>query len=345
MNASQERPGFFKRAVRLLRALRVLIGQAQNILQRLALLDLASKEHASRLDWLSQNHQANVEWLQKTYPEIVAAIGKKLEHDELQRHSEKLFASMYRELEAIRREGGKPGKWIEESQPSLVADARGVVADDFYLDLERCFRGTREELQKRMEPYLKLLCVQGVPDGVVVDLGCGRGEWLELLQQHQIKASGVDLNPINGATCRQAGLEVVTDCAENYLRHQPENSLAGVSAFQLIEHLPFGTLQELIELIFKALKPGGIVILETPNPENLQVACHTFWIDPTHQRPLPPVLLEFMFQRQGFVQIEILRLNPFEEPAPDMVGQEARLYPLLFGPRDYAIIARKPEGI
>jgi len=159
----------------------------------------------------------------------------------------------------------------------------------------------------------------------------------------------VDLNPINGAACRQAGLKVVTDFAENYLQRQPANSLAGISAFQLVEHLEFTSLQKLIELSLGALKPGGVLILETPNPENLQVAGHTFWIDPTHQRPLPPALLEFMVRRQGFEQTSILRLNPCENynpAAPEADSQrllEADSQRLLYGPRDYAILARKPE--
>ena len=341
MNPPQEKPGFLERAIRFLRALRALPAQVRHIDQRLAWLDANTQE---RLNGLSRNHQANVEWLQKTYPEIVAAIGRKLEQEDLHRHSEKLFAALYRELSAIRQAGRVVEQAPGESGGGAVVEASAPVADDFYLDLEKCFRGTREELQQRMQPYLELLLTRGVPDGLIVDLGCGRGEWLELLQKHQLRAVGVDLNPINGATCRQAGLQVITDRAENYLRNQPESSLAVVSAFQLIEHLAFGALQELITLIFKALQPGGVAILETPNPENLQVACHTFWIDPTHQRPLPPALLEFMFQRQGFVQIEILRLNPLEAPPSDMAGLDARLYPLLLGPRDYAIVARKPQG-
>jgi len=351
-------PGFLRRALRFLKALRAMPAQLAHYQQRIAALeargDWLEQRLQSRLDWLEQNHRANIEWLQQTYPEIVTAIGQKIEQEQLQAFSEKLFAALYRELADVQK-SAVPATENPSGNPSVAASrfvplgALGPVDDDFYLDLEKQFRGTRAELQRRLQPYLDFLQTRTIPAGTFVDLGCGRGEWLELLARHHIDAEGVDLNPINGAACRQAGLKVVTDFAENYLQRQPANSLAGISAFQLVEHLEFTSLQKLIELSLGALKPGGVLILETPNPENLQVAGHTFWIDPTHQRPLPPALLEFMVRRQGFEQTSILRLNPCENynpAAPEADSQrllEADSQRLLYGPRDYAILARKPE--
>lgn len=280
---------------------------------------------------LARDHRASVDWLRTTYPEIVEAMARKIEQPQLDALSTTLFAALHREL-AERPAAG--------AQPAPVAGVVATTPADpaFYIDLERNFRGTEAEIRERMRPYLALVQEQAAQRTPVLDIGCGRGEWLSVLREADLAASGVDLNPINGSHCRGKGLDVVTGDAIGHLVALPEASLGTVTAFHLVEHLPFERLQALTDAALRALKPGGLLIYETPNPENLLVATRDFWLDPTHQRPLPPALLEFFVVQRGFEHADTLRLHPgaaIDTPDP-------ALQALLCGPRDYAVIARKP---
>ena len=159
------------------------------------------------------------------------------------------------------------------------------------------------------------------------------------MEQAGFDARGVDLNPVNGDFCRALGLDVITVDVLRYLSALPDGTLSVVTAFHLVEHMPFSRLLVLTGEIFRVLKPGGLLIYETPNPENLEVATYSFWMDPTHLRPLPPELLEFLVLQGGFADVEVRRLHPLE--AAD-TGNEPLLRSLLSGPRDYAVIAHKP---
>lgn len=292
----------------------------------------------ARHEILESDHKASVAWLQETYPEIVQAIGRKIEHEQLQQHTEKLFETLYRELRALHI--APAASAAEAGAATSVGSVASPVGmdDGLYLELERSFRGTREEIARRQAPYLDYLSGQARSDKPVLDIGCGRGEWLELLGSHGIPAAGVDLNPINGASCRSVGLDVTTANACDHLAASPADSFGAITAFQLVEHLEFSVLAELLRQALKALTPGGVLILETPNPENLLVATRSFWIDPTHVRPIPPELLEFVVRQTGFEIVATLRLNPHEQYRPEA----APLDLLLYGPRDYAVIARRP---
>lgn len=292
---------------------------------------------------LRLDHDASVSWLQATYPEIVSAIGKKLEQQHFDQLTQDVFAAVHREMgllgdrialieEAITR---SPAARATPVEPVSREDSRSA---GFYLALERRFRGTAAEISERAQPYLQLIQSDPTLHCPVLDIGSGRGEWLSLLAQAQLQAAGIDLNPINGDYCRSRGLDVRTGDALAHLASQPANSLGTVTAFHLVEHLPFGTLLALTDEILRVLKPGGLLIYETPNPENLLVAGNSFWLDPTHQRPLPPDLLQFLLTQRGFADAAIRRLHPGEPAAtPDPTLQA-----LLSGPRDYAVIARKP---
>lgn len=291
---------------------------------------------------LEENHNSSVAWTQKTYPEIVEAIGRKLEEDNLDHLAQNLFAAVHRETGAL----GDRIKKMENQGPAFTGKAEGSRSSeedsrskDFYLELERRFRGTQEEIAGRLSYYLPLLNADRDVHNPVLDIGCGRGEWLKLVTEAGYSASGVDLNPINGDFCRSKNLAVTTDDAFLYLAHLGDNSLGTVSAFHLVEHLPFTTLLSLTDEAFRVLKPGGLLIYETPNPENLLVATHSFWIDPTHVRPLPPELLKFLVTQRGFADAEIHRLHPDHSQK----SEDAKLQTLLSCPRDYAIVARKPQ--
>jgi SAM-dependent methyltransferase len=175
----------------------------------------------------------------------------------------------------------------------------------------------------------------------VADLGCGRGEWLELLGEWGVEATGVDLNAPNVAGMRARGLNVHHADALGWLRAQPEASFAAVTSFHVIEHLPFGVLLRLVQEARRVLMPGGRLIMETPNPENVIVATQTFWLDPTHVRPLPPALLEVVVIDAGLEIEALLRLNP---PGDGQDIADPTLRALMTQGRDCAVVARKPVG-
>lgn len=289
---------------------------------------------------LRRDHDANVAWLQGMYPEIVSAIGKKLEPEHFDQLTQDVFAALHREVGTLVDRLGalETADAASIRRPESMEDSRSA---GFYLALERRFRGTADEISVRARPYLELLQRSPQTCYPVLDMGSGRGEWLALLACENIPASGVDLNPINGDYCRSRGLDVRTGDALAHLASLPAGSIGTVTAFHLVEHVPFAMLLAMTDEILRVLKPGGLLIYETPNPENLLVATQSFWIDPTHLRPLPPDLLQFLVLQRGFASTEVRRLHPGEPVAtPDTTLQA-----LLSGPRDYAIIARKASQL
>jgi SAM-dependent methyltransferase len=186
--------------------------------------------------------------------------------------------------------------------------------DRLYNAFEDLQRGSYDEIQKRLEIFLGDLPIGDEP---VVDIGCGRGEWLELLKHKGIAAYGVDSNPEVAARAAARGLKVETANGLDHLRDIGERSLLAVTAFHVAEHLPLDALIELIDLSLRALRPGGKLILETPNPANLSVGSTTFWLDPTHIRPLPSDLLSFLVQSRGFADVEVRPLVRDVLPVPE----------------------------
>jgi SAM-dependent methyltransferase/ElaB/YqjD/DUF883 family membrane-anchored ribosome-binding protein len=175
-----------------------------------------------------------------------------------------------------------------------------------------------------------------------LDLGCGRGEWLELMAENGFSAHGADLDDAMLQYCMEHGLVVRKADALDYLRSIPDATLSVVTGFHIAEHLPFETLRSIILEAHRALIPGGILILETPNPENLVVGACNFYTDPTHRAPLPPHLLAFLGEDAGYKRVKILRLNqPPEEWYPNALDIPS-MSRLLFGVGpDYAMVAQK----
>ncbi len=225
------------------------------------------------------------------------------------------------------------------SAPATTSLSTGAAEEGFYPALEREFRGSEQDVRARLTRYRDW--VTELPEGSVADIGCGRGEWLVLLGEWGRAAEGVDLNALNVAELRKQGLNVQCADALQWLAEQGDGNFAALTAFHVIEHLPFGVLLRLVQEARRVLRPGGRLILETPNPENLDVATRTFWLDPTHLRPLPPALIELVLRNAGLELEATLRLN-----APEGDGghiTDATLRGLLMQGRDYAVIARKPK--
>ena len=211
----------------------------------------------------------------------------------------------------------KPTGQAADSKTAPPADAelQALRLDMFYLAFEDQFRGSRELIKERLLQYLPDLDAlkKRIPDATALDVGCGRGEWLEVLRGYNINASGVDMNSRMAEECRSLGLAVECGDAIAFLSNLPDNSLALVSGFHIVEHLELGQLLELIRQSHRVLKPGGIAIFETPNPEALKVSSYTFFFDPTHRNPLPPELLSFMGSHAGFTEVRAERFQPYVE--------------------------------
>jgi O-antigen chain-terminating methyltransferase len=217
--------------------------------------------------------------------------------------------------------------------------------DSFYVAFEDVFRGTREDIKARIRPYLDRLVLSGggQPSKPIVDIGCGRGEWLEILKENHLQAYGIDANVMMVERARLSGLDVREADLVAHLRELPDASRSAITAFHVVEHLKFSVMVDFLDEALRALIPGGMLILETPNPENLRVGAYAFYNDPTHRHPIPPELLRFLVEHRGFAETEIVRLHPFtvEEHLEASNADTRRLNDLLFGPQDYAVIARR----
>ncbi|MGA2592368.1 MAG: methyltransferase domain-containing protein [Bryobacteraceae bacterium] len=219
--------------------------------------------------------------------------------------------------------------------------------DAFYAALEDEFRGSREEIKERLTVYLPKLMESGMGSQSmpILDAGCGRGEWLELLRDRHFEATGIDLNRVNIAMCRERGLPAQEAEAVAYLQSLPDASLGMVTAFHLIEHLPLRQLLGLLDAVVRTLKPGGLAIFETPNPNNVWVGTRSFYLDPTHHHPIPPQLGQFLAESRGLRRVEIMELHPWPEAHrvdTHTDGEVAeRFNEYFYGPQDYAIIGWK----
>jgi len=218
-----------------------------------------------------------------------------------------------------------------------------------YVGFERRFRGDPEAVAAALaERYLDLL----VANPPVVDIGCGRAELVEMLARRGVEAIGVDTDPSMVAEARDRGLDVRQVDGNSFLRSREPGSLGAIIATHLVEHLEFADLVELLELAATRLRPGGVLIAETPNPTSLVVLGNSFILDPTHLRPLHPSLLTFLCEGAGFRDVRLR----FHAPASDyhlpMIGEPdappwtkrineafAKLNQVLFGPQEYALIA------
>ncbi len=238
--------------------------------------------------------------------------------------------------------------------PPTVADgaAARAAADAQYVAFENRFRGDRDDLRERLAGYVELFA-DAAP---VVDLGCGRGEFLELLRERGIAARGVDGNAQAAASCRERGLDVTRGDLVDFLREQPAGSLGGVFAAQVVEHLPPAVLQDALAAAHRALRAGGVLALETVNPRSV-VGFHEVYLrDLTHRTPLHPDTLSFLAAAQGFTDVRVEMRSPVDpaarlQPIPAdglppraveaLNENAARLNALLYGPQEYVLIARR----
>jgi O-antigen chain-terminating methyltransferase len=239
---------------------------------------------------------------------------------------------------------GVSGGYFDDIKQQIAAmrfrlgDVTDSDLEKLYVALEDRFRGARVEIKERFREYLPYVD-QHAP---VIDLGCGRGEWLELLFENNIEARGIDTNTLQVRECTDRGLDVTEADVFEYLRSLPDESAGAITGFHIIEHLSFNALVMLLNEVLRVLRPGGVAIFETPNPENIVVGSNYFYLDPTHRHPLPTELMEFLFKNRGFENVELLMLHPWESGRVAGEGELAeRFNAYFYGPMDYAVVGRK----
>jgi O-antigen chain-terminating methyltransferase len=216
--------------------------------------------------------------------------------------------------------------------------------DAAYVAFEDRFRGSKLEIVERLKVYLPILSEAkvGTKDRPILDLGCGRGEWLNLLRESKYIARGLDINRIMVEQSTSQGLEAIESDAIQYLQSLSNDCLGAVTGFHIIEHLTLATLIELISQTVRVLKPGGLAIFETPNPKNLVVGACNFYSDPTHKNPVFPETIQFFLQYQGLVNVQLMYLNPVEDASFKQIDPKwDTLDNWFFGARDYAVIGHK----
>ncbi len=217
--------------------------------------------------------------------------------------------------------------------------------DKLLAAFEERLRGERADIKERLRVYHPIVAEarKRTGEALILDLGCGRGEWLEIAAEAGWQARGVEKNLILVERCKALSLDVVASDALAYLRTLPDASLSAITAFHLIEHLSFADIVELVDEALRVLKTEGTLIIESPNPKNLIVGACNFYSDPTHRQPLFPDTIEFLLNERGFTNVRIAYQNP-AGGSPFTGEDEASrtLHNWFFGPRDFAIIADKP---
>jgi SAM-dependent methyltransferase len=249
--------------------------------------------------------------------------------------AERLVRELEERLARLERRGpSAPGA------PVTVAAQPSAAAVPDYFAFESRMRGSVESVRGRQRRYVEDFRDQAP----VLDIGCGRGELVALLGEAGIEARGVDADADMVAYARGDGLEVEQADAVAYLEALGDGSLGGIFMGQVVEHLPPAILVRVFELAAAKLRPGGLLVAETINPLS-PLALRNYFADLTHAQPLVPETLELLARQAGFAESEIRFLNePAErltEPEDPLIAANVRrLNDLLFGPLDYALVAR-----
>ncbi|NNN07984.1 MAG: methyltransferase domain-containing protein [Acidimicrobiaceae bacterium] len=244
---------------------------------------------------------------------------------------------------------------VKRSYPELAKPEQLVKLSTGFDAVSRAhalrFRGSFDEVKERVSIYLpELKSIAAL--GPVLDVGCGGGELLTVLKENDLDAYGIEILGSAVDECVAAGLDARVDDALHHLAAVPKASLGAVTAIHVVEHLGMDTLIEMIDLALQALKPGGMIIFETPNPGNVMVGADSFYIDPTHDHPIPSALLEFLVSIRGFTDAHVVPLkrapNLFTNVMPtegvwanDVSRVAQHVANVFLGAEDYAVVARR----
>lgn len=243
--------------------------------------------------------------------------------------------AIHTELRLIRQRAALPAVAASPATGPMAAPAAPAID---YLRFAERFRGTEDYVREKQRFYVPYF--QDCRD--VLDLGCGRGEFLEVMREAGVPARGVELSEEMVAMCQAKGLAVETADLLAYLLSLPDESTGGIFSAHVIEHLPPARLPDVIRAAASKLRRGGVLAIETPNPECLAIFATHFYLDPTHVRPVPPALLSFYVEEAGLGRVEVHRLSPAIEGAPSLGSVPEEFRKAFFDGLDYALVARKP---
>ncbi len=284
---------------------------------------------------MEQNFRDTANWQHSQFTAAVEKSGADIQQRlwaDLERIRLDYERIIHSELRLVRQRAS-----LAQPQASL-APAQTLTHFPFdYSKFAEKFRGTEEYVRGKQRFYIPYF--QGCTE--VFDLGCGRGEFLEVLRDVGIGARGIDQDPESVQLCLSKGLDAQVADLFTYLGELADGGADGLYASQVVEHLPPERLPELIKLAASKLRRGGVIALETPNPECLAIFSTHFYLDPTHTRPIPPALLAFYLEEFGFGRIEVHRQAPALESMPSLGSLPADFRDAFFGSLDYAVTARK----
>ena len=339
-----------------------VLGKVLRLIHRLATIGRIETELTQRITELTQRINELEQSTSKAHSDLAALLDMQLARLEMQSARLEMSMTSFRG-EISHAVSSQRNEWkstlatnsrvIERTTRALLenglADSTGLpgmarlATPESYIKFEDAFRG-RWKVEERVRWYIPHVRETMAPGSrkPMLDIGCGRGEWMLELKRNNFTVTGVDLNPAMADAARAQGLEVVLADAVAQLDSLEPASLSVVSAFHLVEHLPFEQILILVDAAFRALMPGGLLILETPNPENLVVGACTFWYDPTHIRPLPPAMLRFYVESAGFAPVRTARFY-LRTDGPDHATMDEPVSPSIDGPLDYGLLAQKPR--
>ncbi len=289
--------------------------------------------HAREQDALQERYAAELQALKVQVEKQIDDLIERLQKSRMDVAQQETRLSRLLEGAAVTPSGPTPQSHPEQDH----------LLDSLYFSLEDVLRGTPEQIKEEVKVYLPVLEKAGISSDIL-DVGCGRGEWLQVLREEGFQARGIDTNRILIQQCKELLLDVEEHEALSYLGLLSDGSLSAVTAFHFAEHLPLETLVKFLDEAGRTLKPGGLIILETPNPENLLVGSCNFYLDPTHKNPIPIPTMKLLVEARGFRCEEVLKLHAVSSTKIEVKDQlTSHLNHFLYGPMNYAIVARKPD--
>ncbi len=231
---------------------------------------------------------------------------------------------------------------------SQVKEIHQSIEDVQYAGFENRFRGRDEQVKEQQKEYISYF----KNGGTVLDLGCGRGEFIELLESMEIKARGIDTNEQMIEICREKGLNCEKADILETLAQCEDNSLGGIFSSQVVEHLSPDYLKRMIETAYHKLSPSRFIILETVNPLSVFSLVQIYFLDLSHQQPIHPQTLSFLLKSSGFEDIQIkysaplenekLKTLPEKDEAASLLNENIdKINALLYAPSNYAAVAQK----
>jgi len=279
----------------------------QRFVERSEVIDLRFSEKDAEKDAAFNAISARFNEAAKVYDEIGGQIGELMSLRSLLRKALESVPGSNEPSRTTNRTGTSTGAEIEPASWSQLTE---WMKDEDYRSFQDRFRGNPEVIAERMREHVGRF--DGV-EGRVADLGCGRGEFLDLLAEAGIDAIGVEMNATEAEECRRRGHAAVVSDLLEWLSEQKDDSLGGVFMAQVIEHLEPTDWQRFVELAAAKLKVGGRLVVETINPGSLYALARAYVVDPTHIRPVHPELLSFLARRSGLCAVEV----QFQAPVPD----------------------------